>query len=225
MKCKYCGAEIANDSVYCEQCGKFTNPFNKKGVTCSMSLVKWLLFGTMVISMVYSYLTSHSYYWSWIPLLISLAIFVVSLVLSIKKKISWVFTVFTFLFFSASATEFGLLVNPDEMEESELQVNIKGFCFYRGYSEYDGSTARRDMETLKEQLSESLTSNGYGGFYSPDGKSVVQVLEPYEVWRPDWYYLYFVAWLMLIIEAGILLLYIIYDIIAAAIARKRIRQS
>ena len=133
MKCKYCGAEIANDSVYCEQCGKYTNPFNKKGVTCSMSLVKWLLFGTMVISMVYSYLTyySYSYYWS---LLILLAIFVVSLVLSIKKKISWVFTVFTFLFFSAAIVAF-------------------------------------------------------------------------------------------IIEAGILLLYIIYEIVAASIARKRIRQS
>lgn len=152
MKCKYCGAEIANDSVYCEQCGKFTNPFNKKGVTCSMNLVKWLLFGTMVIPMVYSYLSSYylgisylSFYYLgiWIRLLIPLAIFVVSLVLSIKKMLSWGFTFFIVAFI---------------------------LC---------------------------LLCTGS----------------------------YFVTGLMFWIEAGILLLYIIYEIVAASIARKRIRRG
>ena len=149
MKCKYCGAEIANDSVYCEQCGKFTNPYNKKGVTCSMSLVKWLLFGTMTITMVLSLHVTYSLLF-WFPLLVSLIIFVVSLVLSKKKMLSWGFTVFTFLFFCATLVGFILVL-----------------CF--------GSV--------------------------------------------------FVTGLMFCIEAGILLLYIIYEIVAASIARKRIRQS
>ena len=149
MKCKYCGAEIANDSVYCEQCGKFTNPFNKKGVTCSMSLVKWLLFGTMTITMVLSLHVTYSLLF-WFPLLVSLIIFVVSLVLSKKKMLSWGFTFFTFLFFSAAIVAFILCL-----------------C---------------------------IASD-------------------------------FVTWLMFFIEAGILLLYIIYEIIAASIARKRIRRG
>ncbi len=149
MKCKYCGAEIANDSVYCEQCGKFTNPFNKKGVTCSMSLVKWLLFGTMAVSMILSLHVT----WSllvWFPILVSLVIFVVSFVLSKKKMLSWGFTIFTFLFFSAALVGFILVLCSPTM---------------------------------------------------------------------------FVTALMFWIEAGILLLCVIYEIIAGSIARKRIRRG
>lgn len=180
MKCKYCGAEIANDSVYCEQCGKFTNPFNKKGVTCSMSLVKWLLFGTMaVLCLVSPALASLSYYyvwnndfwtdflfwlWFWAYPIIPLAILVLCLVLTIKKKLAIAFTVVTFLLGITMITEWFLT----------------GFDFSAGRW---NSWVYFDMVLIFRTIKFRT------------------------------------------IQAGILLLYIIYDIIAAAIARKRIRRG
>ena len=110
MKCKHCGEEIANNSRFCEYCGESTSLPN---VTCSASLVKWLLYGVMFVlcadNLLFLILLSNvdvfifSIWWI-IPFL-SLAICFVSMVLTMKKKIPLLFTIVMFLLFGANTTQ------------------------------------------------------------------------------------------------------------------------
>ena len=146
MKCKHCGAEIANDSVYCEFCGKFTNPANKKGVTCEANLVKWLLYSVMFVLCASNLLVGiyfddtpeypdRIYFLWWIIPFLSLIICVISLVLTIKKKIAGIFTVVMFLLFGANTTEMAVGMSCIwEERYTTFAVGVQEYDEYTTYS-------------------------------------------------------------------------------------------
>ena len=245
MKCKYCGAEIANDSVYCEQCGKFTNPYNKKGVTCSMSLVKWLLFGTMAVLCASTlffgvYVISHWIVDSvllistwWIIPFLSLVIFVVSLVLSLRKKLSWFFTIVMFLLLGANTTEYFVSCssfgsNIHEVLYMDVPTSNGGVYFTFGdeiHANYSYEILVNNKDAVVEALSLSR-GDGYDDYYmnKEDGRVSfnIGIYERYETTCGDSGIIIFIV---SIVKTGIILMYIIYSIIAASIARKRIRRG
>lgn len=45
MKCRYCGAEIPDDSVFCPECGKTLSPINNEGDRKGPSIKKFLFIG------------------------------------------------------------------------------------------------------------------------------------------------------------------------------------
>ena len=53
MKCKFCGAEIANDSVYCEQCGKRLKMPWRIIVRCVgyLALLAWIVIAILALCM------------------------------------------------------------------------------------------------------------------------------------------------------------------------------
>lgn len=52
MRCKYCGEEIDDDSVFCEHCGKkLVNvaPYHQDRHDTGVDFIVWLVLGTLLI--------------------------------------------------------------------------------------------------------------------------------------------------------------------------------
>ncbi len=248
MKCKHCGAEIANDSVYCEFCGKFTNPANKKGVTCEANLVKWLLYSVMfilcasnVIAFFYcdmsamaekSYSIEFLFFFWWIVPFLSLIIFIVSLILTLKKKISIIFTLVMFLLFGANVTVVAVgLANSWTESYRSIEVRIQPLHSSNEDSQY------MDPQSIHLQCNASRW--GVGRYTSDDEANLAidRMGLPHQLSTrdfelsiypsgemTDWqsYATELTIVIVTIIEGAILLIYLIsYAIYAPIAARKR----
>lgn len=136
MRCNHCGTEIANDSKFCEHCGKTVK---KQTSECTVH-VQWLFLLAMALVSAsnwgfHEYLWHEAecfHHWDWeawglVPVL-SFAIFVPCLVLTVKKKLSVVFTVFMFAIF---ATNTAMVIVIGDLESTcstgyEIRVYKKG---------------------------------------------------------------------------------------------------
>ena len=110
MKCPSCGKEIAQESVFCEYCGTQLNVV-KKGAEESVVHVRWLLLVSALlicflnISFFYGMFIENAYdeypYFDvstlWIAPVFSLILFISSLILSIKNKLKFIYTILIFL--------------------------------------------------------------------------------------------------------------------------------
>ena len=171
MKCKHCDSEIPNDSVFCEHCGN-TVTQKKQIVTCDISLVKWLLYGMMFVLCASNLLVpihfdgsdnidSVVFLW-WIIPLLSLIICIISLVLTIKKKLSAVFTIVLFLLFSANTIE--MAVGIGGLWERDYYT-LGGTVYSQGYGSYELKPAyaswRCPRYDSREEASQAIGQMGF----------------------------------------------------------------
>ncbi|MBO4646150.1 MAG: zinc ribbon domain-containing protein [Bacteroidales bacterium] len=112
MKCKHCGAEISNDSVYCEHCGKRQTKLNVFHVPLSWVLfalvfgLSWVYVLLYDLYKVYDFpfpyafndewpcqtaiewnLWLHQYFWAVYVVIMVLSVF--TLFLAVKRKVAW----------------------------------------------------------------------------------------------------------------------------------------
>ena len=112
MKCPKCGKVIADESKFCEFCG--TQVASPQNVAQETSVhVRWLLFVTTLFICLFNVFAFyeiflHSAYGKyphfdtgvlWIVPAISLILFIIGLILSIKKKLKGIYTIMLFLIF------------------------------------------------------------------------------------------------------------------------------
>ena len=239
MKCKYCGEEIADDSMFCEHCGKSLHHINKRDSTCDIRLVKWLLYGMMFVLCASNLLViihlniSNSMdsgatvrtLWGIVPFL-SLIVFVISLVLTIKKKLSIVFTVVLFLLFSANTVEMavgiGCLRRRVYYTLGGTVEDLSGIigpypyrllpkCSYRECLHYDSETIASEAI---DQMGFSRTLSSKSGKINLD-IGVVEIDEYRTEGTED------TVIIVTIVEGSILVLYLIFNAIYGfVIARK-----
>lgn len=112
MKCPNCGKEIANDSLFCEFCG--TQVASSKNVAQEASVhVRWLLFVITLFLCLFNVFVFYQIFMDdvfeeyshfdtsllWIVPAISLILFIIGLILSVKKKLNGIYTIMLFLIF------------------------------------------------------------------------------------------------------------------------------
>lgn len=138
MKCPICGKEIADDSQFCEFCG--TQLGSAKNVAGRGTVhVRWFLFVTtlllccMNVSLFYgmfekSIFNEYSYFdvsTLWIVPILLLLLFIVSLILSIKKKLKAIYTILVFLILGINtAIPVYAEYNKYSTEKYRVQINL-----------------------------------------------------------------------------------------------------
>ena len=138
MKCPKCGKEISNDSQFCEYCG--TQLGSAKNVAGRGTVhVRWFLFVTtlllccMNVSLFYgmfekSIFNEYSYFdvsTLWIVPILLLLLFIVSLILSIKKKLKAIYTILVFLILGINtAIPVYAEDNKYSTEKYRVQINL-----------------------------------------------------------------------------------------------------
>ena len=110
MKCPECGKEIANDSQFCEFCGAQLNRVKESAGESVMHVrgflrVSSLLVGLIHVSFFYGMFVENAYdvypYFDvstlWIAPVFSLVLLVTGLVLSVRKRLKFIYTILLFL--------------------------------------------------------------------------------------------------------------------------------
>lgn len=239
MKCKHCGEEIDNDSKFCEFCGKSTSLPN---VTCSASLVKWLLYGVMFVLCAANLIVGMAiegpsnddavYFLWWIIPFLSLIICIISLVLTIRKKIPAMFTIVMFLLFGANTTQMsvglaciweeryetiGVMITPPSGSSYDLIPR----WYDRDHMHYDSrESLSYDMEQMGFPHSVESTI--------PSQRREIPLIQIHPISRCELHYgdTQLTVAVVTIIEGGILVLYLISSVIfAPVVTRKRRRQK
>jgi len=243
MKCPKCKSEISNDSLFCEQCGTPLSPMNKQVGTCSITLVKWLLYGTMFVLCASNLLVpihfegsdnidSVVFLW-WIIPLLSLIICIISLVLTIKKKLSAVFTIVLFLLFSANAVE--MAVGIGSLCERDFYT-LGGTVYSQGYGSYELKPAYASWccprYDSREEASQAIDQMGFSRTLSSrktnldNAKSSRNAIETLEIGPIRMSELVTrgveeVVVIVTIVEGGILVLYLISNVIHGLIVARK----
>jgi hypothetical protein len=158
----------------------------------------------------------------WVIPILSFVIFVLVLVFFIKKKLTLLFTVVVFLLFSVNtigcAVGNSLIYKKDSYT---VQWDVHGFTFtepYAFYFEYDEAQNRgEELQPLMRRVDSVLTDGeeiSDLSYYYIESKDIIQTNSAE-----------LVNFIMTMVDGFIILSYIIYEIVAAVIVRKRIRQN
>ncbi len=237
MKCPKCKSEIPNDSLFCEKCGNPLTPMNKQVDTCSISLVKWLLYGMMFVLCASNLLVlihfegsdnidSVVFLW-WIIPLLSLIICIISLVLTIKKKLSAVFTIVLFLLFSANTVE--MAVGIGCLWERDYYT-LGGTVYSQGYGSYELKPAYASWccprYDSREEASQAIGQMGFSRTLSSRKTNLDNAIETLEIGPIRMSELVTrgveeVVVIVTIVEGGILVLYLISNVIHGLIVARK----
>ena len=171
MKCPNCGKEIANDSQFCEFCGvkinlASTGDVKREGVVHVrwLLLIMTLLLCFLNMSFFYGWFMKdvydeYSYFDSstlWVVPILSFVIFLVSFIITLKKKLKVVYALLLFLIFGINLA---IPITAESLRYRDINYKVSISLYengeYVGYlrgSRYGSNESQKAEQVLNEML-------------------------------------------------------------------------